>query len=615
MPPPLDLMIYEKTSGSPTPQLVATLSLSGRTELGRQETTAESLYTSTWRPEEGYWRVVIARGTEQTIGRHHVLLEFLPDGRLQLTNTSNRSTVQLENGPSLPRSIPHAVEMPAAGLVMRLGSSRVVRLQSRQEAVPSEIWGLPEATVAPENFSKASGAGRSVRLTLPADPAIENEALVGWLQMALGLLQSAANSADFFPRAAQAVVDLAGMESGRVLLFNETGWKEEASAFANGQVQDPSWQPSQRIVGRVRAEKKTFWELPRLTAAGSVLGVQAVVAAPILDPKEEVIGILYGDRRQLGRPINRIEAMLIELLACGVASRLARLKEEQAMLRFEQFFSPRLARQLVQNPDLLAGRLAFVTLLFCDVRGFSRFSQRLKPEIIVKWISDVMGTLSDCVIQYEGTLVDYIGDELMAMWGAPEPQSNHAQLACQAALAMLAQLPVLNARWQPTLREPMSFGIGLNSGEAHVGNTGTVRKFKYGPLGNTVNLASRVQGATKHLRSRLLLTKNTYKELTPEMQARARRLCMVRVVNIDDVVELFELAPPDQHPWPDWKEKYETSLAEFDRMNFRQAARALQPLITEQVNDGPSIVLMSRAVQGLANGPAPGHPVWELPSK
>src|SRR5207248_9424072 len=125
-------------------------------------------------------------------------------------------------------------------------------------------------------------------------------------------------------------------------------WDENGRANAEGvlALPDSSWQPSLRILERVRQERKTFWELPRLATMGSVMGVQAVVAAPILDQKGDVIGVLYGDRRQLGRPITRVEAMLVELLACGVASRLARLKEEQATLRFEQFFTPQLAHHL-----------------------------------------------------------------------------------------------------------------------------------------------------------------------------------------------------------------------------------------------------------------------------
>src|SRR5262249_24059895 len=155
----------------------------------------------------------------------------------------------------------------------------------------------------------------------------------------------------------------------------------------------PYWRPSQRIIERVRNDRKTFWELPRLDS-GSIMGVQAVVAAPILDQRAEVIGILYGDRRHLGRPITRVEAMLGELVACGIASRLARLKQEQDALRFEQFFSPRLAQQLSAQPELLDGRMAEVSCLVCDVRGFSRFSNRLPPATTVQWISDVMAELS-----------------------------------------------------------------------------------------------------------------------------------------------------------------------------------------------------------------------------
>src|SRR5262249_1604946 len=157
-----------------------------------------------------------------------------------------------------------------------------------------------------------------------------------------------------------------------------------------------------------------------------------------------------------------------------------------------------------------------------DVRGFARYSHRLPPATTVEWISDVMAVLSDCVIEHQGVLVDYVGDEVLAMWGAPEPQPNHAELACQAALAMLAKLPELTARWPPTRREPMGGGIGINTGEAHVGNVGSPRKFKYGPLGATVNLASRVQGASKFLKTRLLLTKHTYAQLRDELKGRAR---------------------------------------------------------------------------------------------
>src|SRR5207302_3809188 len=245
------------------------------------------------------------------------------------------------------------------------------------------------------------------------------------------------------------------------------------------------------------------------------------------------------------------EAMLVELLASGVATGLARVEQEKAAveaeLRFGQFFTKELSRQLALQPDLLKGRESEVTLLFCDIRGFSRISERLGPEGTVEWLGSVMGTLSDCVRAHAGVLMDYIGDELIAMWGAPEAQPNHPRLACRAALDMLDALRELNQRWEKSLGEPINLGIGVNTGIAQVGNTGTHHKFKYGALGNTVNLASRVQGATKHLKTKLLITGATHARLGTGFDA--RRLCRVRVVNIHEPVDLYELPPPGHPCW------------------------------------------------------------------
>src|SRR5262249_21087351 len=284
-----------------------------------------------------------------------------------------------------------------------------------------------------------------------------------------------------------------------------------------------------------------------------------------------------------------------------------------ARVQFEQFFTPQLSQQLAHDPGLLDGRDSEVTILFCDIRGFSRISEKLGPEGTVRWVSQVMGTLSDCVLNHQGVLVDYIGDELMAMWGAPLEQPDHPRMACQAALAMLNTLPGLNERWKPILGEDLNVGIGLNTGKARVGNTGSRQKFKYGPLGNTVNLASRVQGATKYLKCPLLLTEWTQARL--DERFRTRRLCQVRVVNIQQPVALYELVTESYPHWEDVKQKYEQALGEFNERNFRPAARILGNLLGEVHDDGPSLVLMSRAVNALVDGADEKHPVWDLPGK
>ena len=528
------LRLYEEQ------KLVHTADLTGPAELGRQSAAEETLYAV--HIAHGRQRVVIGHKDETAVSRQHLLIEPLAEGGFRLTNLSGKQPVGLPDGGDLD---PRASCSIAGNALLTLGK-KSIRLQETA-SWHAPLRSLSEATAPPGESSLA--AIPLSELTLAGVSGGERKALASWLLAAMDVLQSAASSADFFHKAARAVVDLVNLDSGRVLLLKHGEWQAHAQYTAPRVVREPSGLASRHVLSRVRQEKRTFWEAPdsSLPDAVSLAEVDAVVAAPILDGSGAVIGALYGDRRQRSgamasaRPITEVEAMLVELLARGVAAGLARLEQEQAALaarvQFEQFFTPELARQLARQPDLLQGRDAEVTILFCDIRGFSRISERLGPAQTVAWISDVMGTLSDCVRAQGGVLVDYIGDELMAMWGAPEEQPDHARRACRAALDMLARLPELNERWQAVLKEPMDIGIGINTGPARVGNTGSQHKFKYGPLGNTVNLASRVQGATKYLKCRLLITGATQAKL--DQSFATRRLCRVRVVNIAEPVALY----------------------------------------------------------------------------
>ncbi|HLJ95884.1 MAG TPA: adenylate/guanylate cyclase domain-containing protein, partial [Gemmataceae bacterium] len=433
-----------------------------------------------------------------------------------------------------------------------------------------------------------------------------------------------ASSSDFFAKAAEAVVNLVGLDAGSVLRYDRGEWRVEVLHLAKHALQIAGWQPSRSILSKVQKEKRTFWQVPshRDTAGTSLLGIQAAIAAPILNMAGEVIGALYGDCRQdsmlaNSAPIAKVQATMVELLAMGVAAGLTRLEQEQAAVaarvQFEQFFTPELARQLALQPDLLHGKEAEVTLLFCDIRGFSRISERLGPAQTVAWISDLMTALSRCVQAHRGVLVDYIGDELLAMWGAPEKPVEPARLACRAALEMLATLPALNERWQAILQEPIQIGIGVNMGKAWVGNTGSKHKFKYGPLGNTVNLASRVQGATKYLGCPILITHNTEAQLEGTFET--RRLATVRVINIAEPVGLYELTAPGRADSADKKQKYELALEAFEQGKFRETARLLGTLLADHPDDAPAVVLMSRAVQALMDDPRQFDPVWILPGK
>ena len=583
-------------------------------ELGRRQSPDEPLFRALTCPTGR--RMAIAEMAENSISRRHALLTPLPDARVRIANLTTNNAVVLHDG-ALGPGESRDVLVPC-----RLGLGHLQVQIEGEPAAEHELQSLAQPVTIP-------GGAPTALAPLPPLEEREAELLASWLRAVVDVLQSAASSHDFYERAASAAVEFVGLDAGRVLLYESGAWNVAAEKLPDGPSRrETDWQPSRQILDCLLAEKRTVWRQGAGGSAGgaSLAKVEAVVASPILDRRGEVIGALYGDRRSGSRPtsgprISRADAMLVETLATGVAAGIARLEQEQAALaarvRFEQFFSAELADQLTQHPDLLDGRDAEVTLLFCDICGFSRISERLGPQGTMQWINDVLGVASECVIHRQGVLVDYVGDELLAMWGAPAAQPDHARLACLAAIDIWQSLPELNERWLPKLQEPTKLGIGVNTGVARVGNTGTRRKFKYGPLGNTVNVCSRVQGATKYLKTGIIATSATHDRLDDSLAR--RRLCQVRVMNIAQPITLFELCPQPSDEWRALAAKYDEALAEFEQQRFSRTTAILGELLEKHPDDGPATVLLSRAAgllaDQLAGRAAAFDPVWELPGK
>lgn len=607
----------------------------GALELGRQQALDEPLFEV--RSAASRSRVAVAGVDELYVSRRHALVEPLAGGRVRVRNVSSANTIRFDDGALSPAS-DRELSVPCHFM---LGFHQV-RIQPAEVETP-ELRTLPRQVPTPGEASAVFAAGNQSPIVQVNEPLIglsssplaslddqASVSLVAWLQAVARVLQSAATSEDFFDRAASAVVDLVAMDSGRVLLYDGGQWKTVAEKAGRGLEGRPlDWQASRGILASMRSKKQTTWREPgggEGSMRESLVNVEAVVVSPILNRAGEVIGALYGDRlfgslSARGTQITRPDAMLMETLASGVAAGLARLEQEKAVLaarvQFEQFFSAELARELALHPDLIEGRDTEVTVLFCDIRGFSAVAERLGPAGTMQWINDVFGALSECVLRHQGVLVDYVGDELLAMWGAPVDQPDHAQLACRAAIDMWQALPEINERWLPRLEVLTRVGIGVNTGPARVGNTGSHRKFKYGPLGNTVNLGSRVQGATKYLKTGMLLTAQTQRLLDDSFAT--RRLCHARVVNIAEPVALFELRPQADAGWQELRARYDEALGEFERRHFSKATAILGQLLDNYPGDGPSIVLLSRSATLLADELASRgtafDPVWDLPGK
>ncbi|MBI3860759.1 MAG: adenylate/guanylate cyclase domain-containing protein [Planctomycetia bacterium] len=589
--------------------------LEGVLEIGRQQPNEpnpfELLETGSTR------RLIIAPVEERTIARRQLLVRLRDDDQFELTNLSSVSKVALKGSEPLVPGATTIVDLP-----VRLGLGLNLELLFEIPASSEGLNSLAQVTLRP-GCSIADFDSIHVKESFEQRPDEGSEELIRALEMMMDVFQMARTSTDFYTRACKAAIDLVGLDSGRVLLRDGDAWNTVEQYAPGGITIRPV---SRYVVDQVLRHQKTFWNAGTHVSRSteSLRAVQSIVAAPILNSAGEVNGILYGERIQ--RPalakhphgeITRLNALLLELVACAVASGLARLQGEDAArrlrLQFEQFFTSTLAQHLESHPDMLAGRDADVSVLFGDIRGFSRIAEKIGATRTFDWINDVMGTLSESVLKHNGVLVDYIGDELMAMWGAPEQQPDHARLACRAAIDMIDQIPILNQRWSSILDAPFDLGIGISSGPVRAGNMGSHRKFKYGPLGTTVNLASRVQGATKYFKSHVIVTGATADALGDDFLM--RRIASVRVVNMDQPVQLVELPCGNVANAPELCRDYEKALTSFEERDFRGAAQMLTTLLTSYLDDGPSVILLSRVVGAMLEGAAADHPVWQLPGK
>jgi len=542
-------------------------------------------------------RIIIAKLKESAVSREHVSLENIGDSKVRITNLSRVNTLMIGKDDLLEPGQQRVVRPPS--LVM-LGD-RIIQIDAiRSDSDEDPMESLPHKTLPPGR--KSSQHSSMSWMEFSPRTTEETQYLLRGMHATVSLFQLASNSEDFLQMAVQAMVDVVDLETAGAIMLIDGEWRTEALCSRHGDALEmEDWIPSRRILQCVRDEHKTFWRVPDGAENASLYNVRALVAAPIMNRKAEVVGALYGDRRhgkdgQVELQITELEAILVEMLSTSVAAGMARLEQEQETLKarvlFEQFFTPELSRQLETQPDLLLGHDTEVTLLFCDIRRFSEVSEKLGARLTIDWIHDIMETLSDCVAEHQGVLVDTLGDELSGMWGAPEACPEHAKQACRAAIAMVEQLPALNRRWQSVLEQPMALGIGIHTGVARVGNIGSTRKFKYGPLGSTVRIASHTEQATRELGTQILITQTTAAMLDDGFAT--RRLLNLTTSEATEAIELFELAADVPADWVEMKRCYELALDAYDKGDVPNATRLLAKILTDHPSDRVSLQLLSR---------------------
>lgn len=287
----------------------------------------------------------------------------------------------------------------------------------------------------------------------------------------------------------------------------------------------------------------------------------------------------------------------------GQSRSLLRARAERGRLHreFRRFVSRDVADMLVENPALYqhaaGGRRRRVAVLFSDIRGFTSRSEHEQPEALVAQLNGYFSEMVDAVFRHGGTLDKFIGDAVMAHWGAlvDGDDATHASAAIGCARDMLARLERLNTRWLATGGEPLAIGIGLHLGTVVAGEIGSPEKTEFGVIGDAVNVASRVEGLTKVLRCPLLVTADI---AAAAADPSLREIARVRVKGRDSATSLWTAATPGD------SDEWRKITSAFHDGRFAETAALATAWLADHPDDGPAAWLRRQAV-ALAAAPPP----------
>jgi len=278
---------------------------------------------------------------------------------------------------------------------------------------------------------------------------------------------------------------------------------------------------------------------------------------------------------------------------------------------FQYYLTASVVEQMLKNPEKLrlGGEKKDLTVLFSDIRGFTSISEHMTPETLVKFLNEYLTKMTDIVFKYDGLLDKYMGDAIMAIWGAPLDQPDHAQRACYTALDMVDELRTLQEKWAAEGMPRLNIGIGVNAGPMVVGNMGSDRRFDYTVMGDSVNLGSRLEGLNKLYGTNITVSEMTYERVREEILG--RELDSVRVKGKDQPVKIYELIVRRSQASSEQKvrvEEFHAALADYRNRQWPRARQAFQAILEKQPHDGAAKLYVERC-QTLEKNPPPGD--WD----
>lgn len=279
-------------------------------------------------------------------------------------------------------------------------------------------------------------------------------------------------------------------------------------------------------------------------------------------------------------------------------------EKKQIKGTFARYVSPAIVNEMLDHPDKLkvGGEKRDITCLFSDVRDFTSISEQLTATQLSLSLNQYMGRMTDIVFETKGTLDKYIGDAIVAFWGAPLDLDNHPDYAVEAAVKMMEALPAINEDFKARNLPIFKVGIGLNSGECSVGNMGSDKIFSYTALGDNMNLGARLESLCKHYGAEIIISEYTHARL-PTGKYQMRLLDKVKVKGKTTPVMIYEVIHGEHYLSKDKEsfKNYTESYQLFLEKKFQDSKALLEVVLLKHSSDKPSIRLLKLCEKWLNN--------------
>jgi adenylate cyclase len=280
-------------------------------------------------------------------------------------------------------------------------------------------------------------------------------------------------------------------------------------------------------------------------------------------------------------------------------------EKKQIKGAFSSYVAPLIVDEMLDHPDKLkvGGERIDITCMFSDVRDFTSISEKLTPNELAKALNRYMGEMTDIVFATNGTLDKYIGDAIVAFWGAPIDIGDHCTQAVDAAVKMLEALPAINDEFREQGMPEFKIGLGLNSGECNVGNMGSDQIFAYTALGDNMNLGARLESSCKFYGAQILISEYTYDRMDRSKFV-TRLIDNVRVKGKTKPVKVYEVLYKGHHLWDrrDLLDKFLEGYQLFLDKKFEEAVKCFD-LVLEEVEDKSSERVKEACLHWIANPP------------